>query len=113
VPIPGSSASQASAPESVAATCVERAVHDVLVVDRTDVRGIWATDLESGRDVVIGPRPGVTWHVDPAQPDQLVDSSGRVAARSGDIFYTACFEASTVTYRIGPQDLPDPDRAPG
>lgn len=92
--------------------CKEVAVEAVLHFDAGDSRRIWGTDLETGRDLSVRPKPALGWRIDPGPPQRLVDRAGRIAVFDGDIFRQACFDASTNTFYIGPEDLPDPDRPP-
>lgn len=93
--------------------CEKSPVEAVLHVNGSDPRQVWATDLRTGRDINVRPRPALGWMINPTSPQQLVDPAGRVATFDGEIFRQACFEVVTNTFYVGPDDLPDPNRPPG
>lgn len=104
--------SEQTSPPSPIVSCIEQAFRAVLHFDAADPRQVWATDLETGRDVVVRPRSGLVWMLDPGPPTRLLDADRRVVANEGDITISGCFEAASRTYSIGPDDLPPPDRPP-
>jgi hypothetical protein len=52
------------------------------------------------------------WRIDPDEPNRLIDAAGHLATFDGEILQSACFDVHTLTYEIGPEDLPDPNRPP-
>jgi hypothetical protein len=105
--VPGSIGSS-----SVPEPCVPRPVRAVLHVDGRDVRQVWATDLESDRELRVRLRPGLRWRIDPDEPKRLIDDAGHVATFDGEILQSACVDVRTLAFEIGPEDLPDPNRPP-
>jgi hypothetical protein len=82
-------------------------------VNGEDSRRVWGTDLDVGRDVRIAPRPGLNWRIDPSAPTRLIDEGEALMTFDREITTRACFYAETMTYLIGPGDVPDPNRPGG
>ena len=104
---PGSAGSRSSSEP-----CVPRPVRAALHVNGRDVRQVWATDLESDLELRVRLRPGLRWRIDPDEPNRLIDAAGHLTTFDGEILQSACFDVRTLTYEIGPEDLPDPNRPP-
>lgn len=74
---------------------------------------MWGTELSNGRAISVRPRPDLGWSVRPGgDPNTIIGPDGDVATFDGEIFRQACRDEATGTFYIGPEDLPDPDRAP-
>jgi hypothetical protein len=98
---------------SPGADCPKVEVAAILHVDASDTRVVWGTEFSNGRAITVRPRPDLGWSVRPGgDPNTIIGPDGDVATFDGEIFRQACRDEATGTFYIGPEDLPDPDRAP-
>lgn len=102
-----------AAATAIGADCPKVEVAAILHVDAADPRVVWGTELASGQAIAVRPRPELGWTVRPGDdPNTIVGPDGAVVTFDGEIFRQACHDDATGTFYIGPEDLPDPDRAP-
>ncbi len=92
--------------------CKDVEVSAVLHLDAGAPRQVWATDIKTAADLHVEVQTTAGWTVDPGPPPTLVDGAGRVVGREGDILRTACYDALTNTYFVGPDDLPGSEASP-
>ena len=93
--------------------CVEQPFRAALHVDANDPRSVWATNYDTGRDVVVRARPPGRFTFDRSRPTTLLDGEGNLVSFDGEISRTGCFDATRQVVYIGAQDLPDPNRPAG
>jgi hypothetical protein len=110
VSLGGCDASSVVLPD-LTAECRKQPTRAVLHLDADDSRQLWATRSDDGADIVVRPRSDTGWRLDPGPPMRLVDSSGEVVGRDGDILLSVCFDVIMGTYQIGPDDLAPPASA--